>query len=133
MQHSLEFSLCFRGEMASLQPNDGPPTWNPASLLVLDNQVPFHEEATNDLDTSSITEASAGSGDGDSDAYIAEPSDGSTPMPKKRKTERRDLAGEARYPYHQMRTSDSTSLDGSVSLSSAEGRDTCRYSCKLSC
>ena len=85
MQYSLEFSLCFCGETASLQPKDGPPTGNPAPLLVFEVQAPLHKGATNDSDTSSITEASAGSGDGDSDAYVAEPSDKSTPAPKKRK------------------------------------------------
>ena len=78
----------------------------------------------NDSDTSSIMEASAGLGDSDSGVYVAEPSDKLTPTPKKRKMEWRDLAGEARHPYRQTQTSDSTSLDGSVSLSSVEGRDT---------
>ena len=110
--------------MASLQPKAGPSTWNPASLLVLDDQAPFHKGTMNDSDTSSITEASAGLSDGDSDAYVAEPSDESTPMPKKRKMERWYLAGEARCLYRQTWTLDSTSLDGSVSLSSADEVET---------
>ena len=73
--------MCFHGEMASLQPKDGPPIGNMASLLVFEDQAPLHEGATNDSETSSITEASAGSGDGDSDAYVAEPSDESAPTP----------------------------------------------------
>ena len=80
--------MCFRGEMASLQPKDGSPTGNLALLLVFEGQAP-HEGAMNDLDTSAITRASAGSGDSDSDAYVAEPSDELTPVPKKRTMEMR--------------------------------------------
>ena len=108
--------------MDSLQPKDGPPTWNQASLLVSEDQAPLHGGDTNDSDTSSFTEASAGSGDSDSDAYVAEPSDESTPMRKKRKMEWQYLTGEARCLYRQTQTTlDSTSLDGSVSQSSADG------------
>ena len=125
MWHLLEFSLCFRGEMVSLQLKDGPPIGNMASLLLCEDQVPLHEGATNDSETSSITKASAGSGDGDSHAYVAEPSDKSLLRLMKRKMERQYLAGEARRPYRQTQTiSDSTLLDGSVRLSSADEVET---------
>ena len=109
--------------MASSQPKAGPLTENPASLRVFEDETPLHEGNPNDSDTSSITEESTSMGDGDSDAYVAEPSDESTPVPKKRKLERSRwyLAGEARHPYRQTRaTSDSTSLDGSVNRSLAD-------------
>ena len=88
---------------------------------MFEDETPLHEGNLNDSDTSSIT------GDRDLNVYVAEPSDEWTPMPKKRKLERSRwyLAGEARRPYRQTRTTlDSTSLDGSVSLSSADGTPT---------
>ena len=67
--------IVFSWRNGSIAEKDGPLTGNPASLLVFEDQVPLHEGATNDSDTSSIMEASASSGGGDSDAYVAESSD----------------------------------------------------------